>query len=110
MKAAGETLRQVHWPLISMAAFLIIHQDVCVSVCVFMSGAVGPVRLCEMMSALRHIKQVQQRHSTACDQTQSDTYTREGKHTPMHVSLTDKCVLECTGERISLMVSCRERV
>ncbi len=75
-----------------------------------MFETLGPVRLREMMSALRHIKQVQQRHSTACDQTESDTHTHKGKHTHMHVSLTDKSVLESTRECISLMVSCRERV
>lgn len=40
MMAVGETILQVHWPLISVAAFLIIHQGVCVSVyvCVYVWG------------------------------------------------------------------------
>lgn len=38
MKAEGETLLQVHWPLIYMAAFLIIHQEVYVCVYVWGTG------------------------------------------------------------------------
>lgn len=49
MRAVGETPLQVHWPLISMAAFLIIHQGVhvlgaCAGVCVCV-GHGGPVWL-----------------------------------------------------------------
>lgn len=45
----------------------------------FMSGAWGPVRLCEMMSTLRHMKQVQRCRSTACDcASRRHTHTRVG--------------------------------
>ena len=74
--------------LLSASFILIIHQGVCVCVCVcvcisvrvFASGALGPVRLREMMSALRHMKQVQRRHSTACDHTRRQNQMRAHTH------------------------------
>lgn len=33
MKAVGESLLQLHWLFIYMGAFLIIHQGVCVCLC-----------------------------------------------------------------------------
>lgn len=86
MKAMGETLLQVHWPLICLLYFnyssrcVSVCVCVCVSVRVFASGALGPVRLREMMSALRHMKQVQRRHSTACDHTRRQNQMRAHTH------------------------------
>lgn len=104
MKAVGETL-----PSGTLASYL--HgclfnyslRCMWVCVCVYMSGALGPVRLREMMSALRHMKQVQRRHCTAGDHTrrhnQTLTHTHKGKHIHIHACVTDRqlCVRKHGG-------------
>lgn len=91
IKAADETLLQVHWPLIYMSAFLIIH---CACVCV--SGTLGPV----MASRIDVCDKTCNRCSDGTAQhvsTRAGTHKQGQTHTQAHVSGRKWCVTKHRG-------------